>query len=176
MSSSNYYVEHPFKPSYATSYLLLLSDFTISISAAAHRTQIYPMEQGHFNQVAKKALEFRQRYYKMLDDPTERPHLVALYAPDVPNLCEWNGHPLPTPSDINSYFGSLPKTSHQVDTVDAQPLPGNENGDSILLTVHGLVTYDDEHKREFFQRFVLRQAPDNKVYIFNDYYRWLSER
>lgn len=134
------------------------------------------MDQGSFNEVAKKALEFRQRYYKMLDNVEQRQALLTLYAVGVPDLSEWNGHPLSTLQDIDTHFKALPKTQHQIDCVDAQPLPGNENADSILMIVHGVVTYDDEHKREFFQRLVLRKAPDNKYYIMNDYYRWLAER
>lgn len=133
------------------------------------------MEQGSFNDVAKKALEFRNRYYKMLDDPQERSNAASLYAPDVPLVCEWNGHPLSTAADVNNYLAALPKTQHTIDMVDAQPLPDNQDGDSFLLTVHGIVTYNDEHKREFYQRLVIRRF-EQRYYIMNDYYRWLSEK
>lgn len=133
------------------------------------------MEQGSFNEVAKRALEFRQQYYKLLDDPMQRGKIAELYAPDVPDLCEWNGHALSTRDAIQSYLMELPPTSHAIDSLDAQPLPGNENGDSFLITVHGIVTYDDEHKREFYQRFVIRRI-NNQFFIYNDYYRWLAEK
>ncbi|KAG5485966.1 hypothetical protein CUR178_07560 [Leishmania enriettii] len=133
------------------------------------------MEQGAFNDVAKKALEFRSRYYKMLDDPQDRSNVAGLYAPDVPMVCEWNGHPLSTVGDVRNYISALPKTSHQIDMVDAQPLPDNQDGDSFLLTVHGTVTYNDEHRREFYQRMIIRRF-EQRYYILSDYYRWLSER
>ncbi|CCW61056.1 unnamed protein product [Phytomonas sp. EM1] len=133
------------------------------------------MEQENFSEVAKKALEFRRRYYQYLDDPEQRHNIVNLYAPNVPNLCEWNGHLLADHNYVQQYINQLPKTTHQIDTVDAQPLPGNEKADSFIMIVHGIVTYDREHRREFYQRFVIRSI-NNKYYIINDYYRWLSEK
>lgn len=140
------------------------------------------MEQTDFNEMAKKALEFSRRYYKTLDDLSARQNLVQFYAA-VSNLCEWNGHKYSTQTDIFNYLKEMPKTSHQVDVVDAHPLPGNNSKSSnaeeadhtFLVTVHGVVTYDDEHKREFFQRFVIRQKGIT-YFIVNDYYRWLSEK
>ena len=125
--------------------------------------------------VTKRALEFKRKYYEALDDTNTRQSIVALYPPNMTNLGEWNGHVLSTGQEISNYLQSLPKTKHTIDVVDAHPLPGNEKADSILLTVHGSVTYDDEHERTFFQRFVLREI-SGKFYIFNDYYRWLSEK
>lgn len=136
------------------------------------------MDKQDVKEVAKKALEFTRTYYKSLDNPTVRPSLLDVYL-DVPNLCEWNGHSYPTKEHIHGYLSGLPKTSHQIDVVDAQPLPGNIGGPSgdftFLTTVHGVVTYDDEHKREFYQRFVVRLV-NHKCYIANDYFRWLSEK
>ncbi|EPY28338.1 hypothetical protein STCU_03002 [Strigomonas culicis] len=131
------------------------------------------MDQGSFTDVAKKALEFRNTYYKLLDSP-DRSKVLNLYAPGIANLCEWNGHRLDSPAAVQEYVNSLPATHHQIDAVDAQPLPGNDKADSFIMTIHGVVTYDDEHKREFYQRMVIRRI-DNLFYIVNDYYRWLSE-
>eukprot|EP00796_Vickermania_ingenoplastis_P010850 gene10850-7516_t len=137
------------------------------------------MEQEDFKTVAQRSLEFTRRYYKMLDDPSSRQDIVQCYAPDVPNLCEWNGHRYATREEVNTYIQGLPKTAHKLDCVDAQPLPGtagvSPNHRSFLITVHGVVTYSDEHKREFFQRFVIIQR-DTLCHIVNDYYRWLSEK
>ncbi|ESL08493.1 nuclear transport factor 2 protein(NFT2) [Trypanosoma rangeli SC58] len=132
-------------------------------------------EYADCTEVSKKALEFRQQFYQLLDDPNKRLDIVNLYAPGTPLLCEWNGHSLPDAASITAYLSGLPKTSHKIDCVDAQPLPGNEQADSFLMTVHGIVTYDDEHKREFFQRLVIRKV-EGRYYIINDYYRWLSEK
>lgn len=140
------------------------------------------MEREDFNEVAKKALEFTKRYYKILDDTENRSTLMEFYA-NFSNLCEWNGHKYSTQADIFNYVKQLPKTNHKINIVDAQPLPGNvgekdkntEADHTFLITVNGLVTYDDEHKREFFQRFVIRQKGAIH-YIVHDYYRWLSEK
>lgn len=140
------------------------------------------MEQTDFNEMAKKALEFTKRYYKTLDDLSDRPNLIHFY-PNFSNLCEWNGHQYSTKEDVARYLSEMPKTKHQIDVLDSHPLPGNNSKSSnseeadhtFLVTVHGVVTYDDEHKREFFQRFVIRQKGIT-YYIVNDYYRWLSEK
>lgn len=140
------------------------------------------MESADCVSVAKKALEFTRKYYKTMDDLSSRPSIVQFYA-NFSNLCEWNGHKYSTQADLFNYLQELPKTHHTVDVVDAHPLPGNQpqstnletSDHSILITVHGSVTYDDEHKREFFQRFVVRQK-GTTYYIVNDYYRWLAEK
>ncbi|KAG8345844.1 Nuclear transport factor 2 (NTF2) domain [Trypanosoma vivax] len=126
-------------------------------------------------EVAKKALEFRQQFYQLLDNPSRRNEIVSLYPPNMPMQCEWNGHALSDTAAITAYLSGLPRTQHKIDCVDAQPLPGNERADSFLMTVHGVVTYDDEHRREFFQRLVIRKVGD-RYYIMDDYYRWLSEK
>lgn len=140
------------------------------------------MEKEDFHEVAKKALEFTKKYYKLLDDVNKRHTVVEFYA-NFSNLLEWNGHKYSTQLDISNYIKELPKTEHKINVVDAQPLPGNVGGRTkgaeidctFLITVNGLVIYDDEHKREFFQRFVIRQK-GAVYYIVNDYYRWLSEK
>mmetsp|Transcript_56789 Transcript_56789/g.65065 ORF Transcript_56789/g.65065 Transcript_56789/m.65065 type:complete len:139 (-) Transcript_56789:87-503(-) len=128
--------------------------------------------------VAAAALSFKTNYYQFLDKPEMRPKLLECYHPGASVLMEWNGHQLPTREAIQEYLTQLPKTNHTINTVDAQPLPGCENGDSILMTVSGTVVYDDEHKREFFQRFVLRKTDPQSttLFIVNDYYRWLSDK
>jgi NTF2-related export protein 1/2 len=105
----------------------------------------------------------------------DRLKIVELYPEDLSNLMEWNGHVLSTQQQIANYIQGLPVTSHKVSCVDAHPLPGNQGGDAFLITIHGDVTYASDHKREFFQRFVVRRNPAGKYFIFNDYYRWLSE-
>lgn len=132
-------------------------------------------ELADLTDVAKKALLFKNEYYKALDSAEMRLAVTKLYYEGIPNIMEWNGHVLSSQAEISQYLAQLPKTVHTIDSMDAQPLPGNEKSDSFLMTVHGTVVYDDEHSREFFQRMVLRLM-DGKYYIFNDYYRWLSEK
>lgn len=126
--------------------------------------------------VAKNALNFQQQFYKMLDDPSQRPTVAGLYPddPSVDRIMEWNGHVMNKPADIINYLSNLPKTKHMVDCVDAQPLPGNDSGDSFILICSGKVTYDEEHTRTFYHRFIVRQV-DRKFYILNEYFRWTGE-
>ncbi|CUG86828.1 nuclear transport factor 2, putative [Bodo saltans] len=135
-------------------------------------------DRNEIQRVAAAALSFKSNFYQLLDNPTRRAELAQVYHPGASCLMEWNGHALNTPEEIAAYLNQLPKTNHQIDTADAHPLPGCEGADSILLTVTGRVTYDSEHRREFFQRFVLRKTEpsSSKLYIINDYYRWLSEK
>lgn len=134
------------------------------------------MEFGDQREVAKKAIEFSRRFYDYMDNLDLRPKIAEFYPAELQNLCEWNGHSLSTQEDIIVYLKNLPrKTKHVLECVDAQPLPGNQNADAMLVTVSGTVVYDDEHQRQFFQRFILR-ASNGKYYIINDYIRWLSEK
>ena len=59
-------------------------------------------------------------------------------------------------------------------SVDAQPLPGNSGGDSFMVVVSGTCTYDDEHVRHFYQRLVMTKH-EGRMYIVNDYQRWTGE-
>eukprot|EP00164_Ancoracysta_twista_P024992 GFYU01047718.1.p1 GENE.GFYU01047718.1~~GFYU01047718.1.p1 ORF type:complete len:129 (+),score=29.42 GFYU01047718.1:34-387(+) len=114
----------------------------------------------------------------MLDDPSQHHILVECYPddPSVDRILEWNGHVLNKPGDIINYLKNLPKTKHLVECVDAQPLPGNTSGDCFLLVCSGKVTYDEEHTRTFYHRFVIRQMPNEKrFYILNEYFRWTGE-
>lgn len=130
-------------------------------------------DQGTVSKVSLRAKNFAEKFYKLMD--TDRASIIPLYAADAPNLCEWNGHALPDINTFQDYLAKLPPTKHEIFMIDAQPLPGNEGSDSFLLVVQGNVTYDTEHKREFYQRLVIRES-NSKFYIMNDYYRWLGEK
>ena len=129
---------------------------------------------GDVTKIAKKAMEIRKRYYELMDNVETRPIVAQLYADGVSRLMEWNGHLLDTQEDVVRYLSSLPKTKHTIDSLDAQPLPGNNDADLFLMTVSGKVTYDEEHSRTFFQRMIVREV-NGKHYIINDYLRWTSE-
>lgn len=127
-------------------------------------------------QIVANAITFVKNYYAKLDDASKRGELCEVYFEGAPVLLEWNGYPMVTRQQVFDYFSQLPSTKHEVNTADAHALPGCTNSDSILVTVNGSVKYDDEHMREFFQRFVLRRNADAKYYVVNDYYRWLSAK
>ena len=129
--------------------------------------------------VSKKALAFQKLYYTGLDSGMDsRGQLLGMYLDptDGSTLMQWNGHSIANVEGVSQYFQNLPPTKHEVKSLDAQPLPGNQQGDSFLVTVNGKCTYDDEHVRLFFQRFVLHKAEQTgKFYIVNDYLRWTGE-
>jgi len=137
-------------------------------------------------EVTKRALQVQNAYYTALDGGADkRAELVQMYFPSPQSsLMQWNGHNLATTADILQYLAGLPKTKHVAHCVDAQPLPGNTGGDTFLVTITGTVTYDDEHKRFYFQRLVIMAAEvpnasgvgvSKKYYIVNDYMRWTGE-
>lgn len=129
------------------------------------------------NLITRKALQAVRTYYDCLDNPEKRAGLLNVYIqePTSHPLMEWNGYAMADRNAVWEYLSNLPKTKHEMKSVDAQPLPGNTNGDSFFATVHGSVMYDDEHTRHFFQRFVFCVRADQKVYIANDYLRWTGE-
>jgi NTF2-related export protein 1/2 len=126
--------------------------------------------------VSKKALQAQKIYYTHLDEsPEARQKLLSMYLPSPSHaLMSWNGYDLATTEAIAQYHSNLPKTKHVVKCIDAQPLPGNEGGDSFFVTVTGTATYDDEHVRHYFQRLVFALI-DKKLYIVHDYLRWTGE-
>lgn len=132
-------------------------------------------DYGDCNKVAQRAVEFRKRYYEMLDNVEKRPQLLEMYPDGLEGLMEWNGHLLSTKGEVGMYLQNLPPTRHTVENLDAQPLPGNQDADIFIVTTSGRVVYDEEHTRMFYQRFVLR-AVDKKLYVVNDYLRWTGEK
>jgi hypothetical protein len=137
--------------------------------------------------VTERALQMTREYYRRLDtSPETRATLMEIFAPAFPPdgpgggaqptapILEWNGYRLYSPDEVADYISSLPKTKHEIKCADAQPLPGCNEADNFFVSVHGHCTYDDEHVRRFFQRFVVHRR-DGKYYIVNDYFRWTGE-
>jgi NTF2-related export protein 1/2 len=126
--------------------------------------------------ITKKALQAQKIYYEHLDEsPEKRAQLRSMYLPNANHtLMNWNGYALDSVEAIAGYHENLPKTKHVVKCLDAQPLPGNDGGDSFFVTVTGSATYDDEHVRHFFQRLVFAMI-DRRLYIVQDYMRWTGE-
>lgn len=137
--------------------------------------------------VTEKALQVYRQYYNRLDgSPDSRQTLIQIFAPAFPEgtsgsdpqqqapIMEWNGYRLYTPDEVTEYVKSLPKTKHEIKCADAQPLPGCDEADNFFVSIHGVCTYDDEHIRKYFQRFVVHKR-DGQYFIVNDYFRWTGE-
>ena len=129
--------------------------------------------------VTEKAVQVYKQYYARLDgSPESRRTLIDFFAPASPDnatpIMEWNGYRLFSPDDVNSYISSLPQTKHEVRCADAQPLPGCDDADNFFVSIHGSCTYDGEHLRKYFQRFVVHKRGGSH-YIVNDYFRWTGE-
>ena len=136
-------------------------------------------------EISKRALQIQKIYYDFLDDPApeKRLQLVNYYLPREAQagknpstwpLMEWNGHVLESHEQIAAYISNLPRTKHQINCIDAQPLPGNQGGDSFMITISGVAVYDGEYKRYFYQRLIMAGI-EKKFYIVHDYVRWTGE-
>jgi NTF2-related export protein 1/2 len=131
--------------------------------------------------VTTEALRLFRHYYSLLDGtPQTRVELQQLYVnpptgeagPEL--LMEWNGHRAHSTQEVAAFFASLPKTKHEVKCADTHPLPAG----AVMIIVHGEVVYDDEHKRLFFQRLILRRSNLDGTgpwLIVQDYVRWTGE-
>lgn len=134
---------------------------------------------GDVREVTMKALTFVKKYYEVLDaGGAAREPLMSFFnhplaSPGTP-LMQWNGHTLNTAQDVESYLSNLPKTKHELRSVDAQPLPGSTDADSYMITVNGRCVYDDEHTRYFYERIIVAKHK-GLHYIVNAYYRWTGE-
>lgn len=135
---------------------------------------------AEFREVTVKATSFANKYYELMDKGGEHRAMMLtffshqLLSPGTP-LMQWNGHALNNQAEVTTYLENLPKTRHELRSLDAQPLPGCQNSDSFLITVNGQVLYDDEHTRFFYERLVVAQM-EGKFYIVNSYYRWTGEQ
>jgi len=65
---------------------------------------------------------------------------------------------------------ALPDTSHQMTTLDAQPILDSSAGKSYLIQVSGTVKIDNQKSRAFQQSFLIT-AQDNKWKIVTDTFR-----
>jgi hypothetical protein len=135
-------------------------------------------EYASLNAVSKAAVSFAKNYNTGMDSSMEtRAALLDCYCePTTPNtpLMEWNGHTLMNKEQVAGYFQSLPKTKHELRSVDAQPLPGCDQADSFVITISGRCTYDDEHVRYYYHRLVVAKSGE-RHYVVHDYLRWTGE-
>lgn len=132
-------------------------------------------QQQLVQQVSAKALQLVHMYYECLDNPNRRQEWTSFYVPFPTEhpLLIWNGHPLHSIAEVTEYAQKLPPTKHVTSSIDAQPLMGTHD---FIVTIQGTVTYDQVHKRRYFQRITAVKQPDGeRTFISSDYMRWTGE-
>jgi NTF2-related export protein 1/2 len=92
----------------------------------------------------------------------------------------WNGNPYQGAVDFVKFVHQLPPTTHEILSIDCQPLMvfglNRHRSCSILICVHGIVTYSNKAlTKTFSQTFVLSPDDDSQGHYFvkSDRYRTL---
>ncbi|GAM20313.1 hypothetical protein SAMD00019534_034880 [Acytostelium subglobosum LB1] len=117
----------------------------------------------------------KQNYYNFID--TDRTNLMKLYKDN--SLVAWNGTELRGMQMIESLYKEVPKTSHKVETYDAQYTLGGPSQSkqivSVLIIVTGKVTFADTATHNFHQTLVLGKDPvSQNFYLVSDCMRLTS--
>ncbi|EDW31304.1 GL11070 [Drosophila persimilis] len=117
---------------------------------------------------AHTAEDFTRLYYASFDN--RRHQLGRLYLDNA--VFSWNGNGANGRQMIERYFLELPSSSHQMNTLDAQPILDAAVGIQLtyLVMASGTVKYQDQPTRNFQQAFIVT-AEGDKWKIASDCYR-----
>jgi len=130
---------------------------------------------GEFKSKADQAIQageqFCDLYYDILD--TKRHQLSKLYTTSSTEI--WNGNPHQGETKILEFINNLPPSEHVIHSLDCQPVleivtPGRT---TVLVTVEGTVSFNNEKPRYFNQNFMLT-AVDNVWKIASDCFRYID--
>ncbi|KAH8402404.1 hypothetical protein KR009_011830, partial [Drosophila setifemur] len=117
---------------------------------------------------ARTAEDFTRLYYASVDN--RRHQMGRLYIDTA--IFSWNGNGANGREMIERYFMELPSSSHQLATLDAQPIldPAVANQLTYLILTGGTVKFLDQPVRNFQQSFIVT-ADNDKWKIASDCYR-----
>ncbi|XP_065667745.1 NTF2-related export protein 2 [Hydra vulgaris] len=124
------------------------------------------------DKACESAEEFSTLYYNTYD---KQRHLLQKLYTDMSSVI-WNGNGYHGLTSINNLFINLPITSHELSTLDCQPISSVACPDrtSILLVCEGAVKYGNEKQRKYFtQKFILMDVNGNWK-IANDCFRFID--
>lgn len=124
--------------------------------------------KSKIEQACRTGEEFTNVYYETLD---KKRHAISRLYLDTGTLA-WNGNGINGSERIQKFFIELPTSSHQITTLDAQPiLDSAVNGQlTFLIQVSGNVKYQDKVPKSFQQCFVIT-AQGDKWKIVSDCFR-----
>ncbi|XP_030387225.1 NTF2-related export protein isoform X1 [Scaptodrosophila lebanonensis] len=117
---------------------------------------------------SRTAEDFTRIYYASFDN--RRQHMGRLYIDNA--IFSWNGNGANGRDMIERYFSELPSSSHQLSTLDAQPIldAAVSNQLTYLILASGTVKYAEQPMRWFQQSFIIT-AENEKWKIASDCYR-----
>lgn len=124
--------------------------------------------KSRVEQACRIAEEFTKLYYETVD---KRRHAIARLYLDT-GLLTWNGNGITGNESIQKFFIDLPTTSHQITTLDAQPILDVAVNSQLtfLIQVSGHVKFQDKIPKSFQQNFVVTASMD-KWKIVSDCFR-----
>lgn len=121
------------------------------------------------NQAVSTAETFSELFYKKIDQ--ERHSIDKMYYENA--SLSWNGNSIEGVSDIQKFIlEKLPKSSHYLQSLDAQPVHDSAvaGQTTVLVNVAGTVKYGTSQPSNFQQNFLLT-AKDAKWKVVTDTFR-----
>merc|ERR1712226_331971 len=119
----------------------------------------------NYEQIGKA---FTDQYYRLFDDPAQRPQLVSLYNPEQ-SLMTFEGQQMQGAVKIMEKVASLTfqKIQRSITACDTQPTFDG----GVLISVLGQLKTDDDPPHGFTQTFVLKPDASGGFYIQHDMFR-----
>jgi len=119
----------------------------------------------NYEQIGKA---FTDQYYRLFDDPAQRPQLVSLYNPEQ-SLMTFEGQQMQGAVKIMEKVASLTfqKIQRSITACDTQPTFDG----GVLISVLGQLKTDDDPPQSFCQSFVLKPDASGGFYIQHDMFR-----
>uniref|UniRef100_A0A182JE74 NTF2-related export protein n=1 Tax=Anopheles atroparvus TaxID=41427 RepID=A0A182JE74_ANOAO len=111
---------------------------------------------------------FTKLYYESVDK--KRHQMARLYMDN--GLLAWNGNGANGKDEIQKYFQELPRSEHNITTLDSQPIVDDAVSSQLtfLIQVSGTVRFGDTPMKPFQQTFMIT-AQGDKWKIVSDCFR-----
>ncbi|CAM1154318.1 NXT2 (predicted) [Pycnogonum litorale] len=110
---------------------------------------------------------FSTLYYKTYDK--KRHQLSKMYSDEA--VLIWNGNGVKGKEAINKFLEELPSSEHSLQCLDAQPIIDQvvQGQMAILVIVTGIVKFEGNYSRHFYQTFMLTVQGDVWKVITDDF-------
>jgi len=118
------------------------------------------------NEAAQAADAFTKLYYEHIDE--KKLTVNKLYLDSA--LLVYNGNGFTGADSISKFIKDMPKTKHNITTIDAQPILDESAGKTILIQVSGTVKIGTQQSKAFQQTFTVT-AQNQKWKIVTDCFR-----
>lgn len=119
------------------------------------------------DEAARAADDFTKIYYEHVDN--KKPGINKLYMDN--GLFVYNGNGFNGKDEISKFITEMPKTFHDLTTIDAQPILDSSAGRTILVQVSGTVKIGGRKSKAFQQTFTITADSNSKWKIVTDTFR-----